>query len=78
LHANENKKPEDIPVIVKFFNPCGSWTWYAVEWDQKDIFFGFVRGMENELGALILGIAGTLLLFLAGLAVAKILHKKKS
>jgi hypothetical protein len=37
-----------------------------------------IAGMENEWGALIIGIAGTLLLFIAGLGVAKILHKKKS
>lgn len=50
LYTNENKKPEDTPVIVKFFDPCGSWTWYATEFDGEDRFFGFVRGMDNELG----------------------------
>lgn len=50
LGATENKKPEEIPVIAKFFDPTGSWTWYATEFDGKDIFFGFVRGVENELG----------------------------
>ena len=50
LYANENKKPEDIFVICKFFNPMGSWTWYATEFDGEDRFFGFVRGFENELG----------------------------
>lgn len=35
-----------------------------------------IPGMENELGSLLLGIAGTLLLFVAGFAVAKILKKK--
>jgi len=50
LYTTEKKKPEDTPVIVKFFDPCGSWTWYATEFDGKDIFFGFVRGIENELG----------------------------
>jgi ABC-type antimicrobial peptide transport system permease subunit len=37
-----------------------------------------IVGMENEWGALLIGIAGTLLLFVAGLGVAKLLKKKKS
>jgi len=35
-----------------------------------------IPGMENEWGSLLLGIAGTLLLFVAGFTVAKILKKK--
>jgi len=51
LYANENKKPEEIPIICKFFDPVGSWTWYATEYDPKDkLFFGFVRGADNEFG----------------------------
>ena len=50
LYVNENKKPEDTQVIVKFFDPCGSWTWYVTEFDGEDRFFGFVRGFECELG----------------------------
>ena len=37
-----------------------------------------IAGLENEWGALLIGIGGTLLLFIAGLGVAKILNKKKS
>lgn len=37
-----------------------------------------IVGMENEWGALLIGIAGTLLLFIVSLGVAKILQKKKS
>lgn len=33
--------------------------------------------LDNEWGALIIGIAGTLLLFVVSLGVAKVLHKKK-
>jgi len=55
LYANEKKKPEETPVIVKFFDPCGSYTWYATEFDGKDTFFGFVRGHDNELGYFSLG-----------------------
>lgn len=50
LYSQEDKKPEEIQIIVKFFDPTGSWSWYAYEFDGKDIFFGFVRGFENELG----------------------------
>lgn len=37
-------------VIVKFFDPTGSWTWYACEFDGKDQFFGLVDGFELEWG----------------------------
>jgi len=36
--------------IVKFFTPDSSWTWYATEFDGEDTFFGWVRGIEDELG----------------------------
>ena len=35
---------------VKFFYPDFSWTWYAVEFDGDDLFFGLVDGFEKELG----------------------------
>jgi hypothetical protein len=51
LYSQEDKDPKDIKVIAKFFDPCGSWTWYATEYDPKErLFFGYVRGFENELG----------------------------
>jgi uncharacterized membrane protein len=37
-----------------------------------------IPGMENEWGALLLGIASTLLLFIVALGVAMLLKKKKS
>lgn len=49
----------DAVVIVKFFDPCGSWTWYATEGepilddDGNEVdfhFFGLVDGFEAELG----------------------------
>jgi len=36
--------------VVKFFDPTGSWTWYATEFDGEDIFFGLVDGFELEWG----------------------------
>ena len=35
---------------VKFFCPWNHWTWFAYEFDQKDIFFGFVKGDFDEYG----------------------------
>lgn len=48
LYANENV--QDPIVQVKFFNPQGTWTWYATEFDGEDIFFGYVVGHDKELG----------------------------
>ena len=36
--------------VVKFFTPDSGWTWYAVEFDGQDTFFGLVDGVEKELG----------------------------
>jgi len=37
-------------VICKFFTPDFGWTWYAIEFDGNDLFFGYVVGIEPELG----------------------------
>ena len=69
LYANENKKSEDVKIIVKYFDPTGSWTWYATEGEptgeiipsggfkgEPDYkFFGYVKGFEGELGYFTLG-----------------------
>lgn len=36
---------------VKFFDPCGSWTWYVQDWDGSDICFGYVVGDFPEWGS---------------------------
>ncbi len=41
---------EDPMIICKFFYPDFSWTWYAIEFDGQDQFFGLVDGDEKELG----------------------------
>ena len=41
---------KDPVVQVKFFCPWNHWTWYAYEYDGKDIFFGFVKGDFDEFG----------------------------
>jgi len=42
------------PVLVKFFNPCGSGTWYVVEAEKQEdgdwLFFGLCELHEKELG----------------------------
>jgi Protein of unknown function (DUF2958) len=41
------------PIIVKFFTPDSSWTWYATEGELTEDgwnFFGLVEGHESELG----------------------------
>jgi len=42
---------ENAPVVwVKFFDPFSQWTWYVIEYDGEDLFFGYVEGIEPELG----------------------------
>jgi hypothetical protein len=48
LYSQENAA--DPMVVCKFFDPTGSWTWFAIEFDGTDIFFGLVVGHETELG----------------------------
>ena len=40
----------DPLVMCKFFYPDFSWSWYAIEFDGDDLFFGFVDGDFPELG----------------------------
>ena len=48
LYSSENVK--DPIVWCKFFTPDSSWTWYVIEFDGTDTFFGLVGGLEEELG----------------------------
>ena len=48
LYSQENTK--DPMVICKFFAVWTKWTWYAIEFDGKDTFFGYVAGDFPELG----------------------------
>ena len=39
----------DPIIVAKFFNPCGSATWYATEYDKEnEICFGYVTGMAFD------------------------------
>ena len=37
-------------VYVKFFTPDSNWTFWATEYDGKDLFFGLVEGFCKEFG----------------------------
>ena len=48
---NSEKHPEKESVaIAKFFSPYSQWTWYVVEFDGEDTFWGLVDGFEMEYG----------------------------
>ncbi len=50
LYAQE-KKGNDAIVYAKFFDPCGSWTWFMTEYNpETGIAFGLVKGLDTELG----------------------------
>ncbi|MCC7162459.1 MAG: DUF2958 domain-containing protein [Anaerolineae bacterium] len=41
----------DPTIVCKFFTPDSSWTWYAIEFDGDDTFYGLVDGFEQEFGS---------------------------
>lgn len=48
LYKTEN---ESNPIChIKFFTPDSNWTWYVMEFDGTDTFFGYVCGLDSELG----------------------------
>ena len=48
--VEEQEELGDPLVVCKFFYPDFHWTWYAIEFDGRDIFFGYVAGDFPELG----------------------------
>ena len=48
LYATDGQK--DPVVQAKFFATWSNWTWYAIEFDGDDTFFGLVSGHFVELG----------------------------
>jgi len=75
LYSTEGIKTDDKKVICKFFCPWNSWTWYAIEYDGEDTFFGYVVGLENELGYFSLNELKTLKGFM-GLSIERDLYYK--
>lgn len=49
-YATEKLTEEETIVRCKFFTPDSSWTWYVIEFDGDDTFYGLVIGWEAELG----------------------------
>ena len=49
MYSQEDKGGKAI-VQVKFFTPDSGWTFYGVEFDGEDRFFGLVDGHCKELG----------------------------
>jgi hypothetical protein len=41
LYSTESVPATEKVAPVKFFHPCGRWTFYAVEFDGDDTFFGY-------------------------------------
>jgi hypothetical protein len=43
----------ELMVVAKFFDPCGSWTWYLItqDPDDADYLWGIVKGFELEMGS---------------------------
>ena len=46
----ETEGQEDQIAQVKFFTPDSNWTFYAIEFDGEDLFFGLVDGFCKEFG----------------------------
>lgn len=46
---------DDPLAVAKFFTPDAGWTWYAIEFDSEDTFYGLVEGLETEFGCFSLG-----------------------
>lgn len=49
LYAQDGKGDQAI-AYAKYFCPSSSWTWWALEFDGEDTFFGLVEGHYKELG----------------------------
>tara|TARA_Y100000034_G_C6757785_1_gene337279 strand:+ start:484 stop:789 length:306 start_codon:yes stop_codon:yes gene_type:complete len=51
LYATENTPTHDKVVVVRFFLPSTSISWYAVEYSPEDkMFFGYVDNAGGEWG----------------------------
>ena len=50
LYETEDVPLSDKVAMVKFFHPAIDWTWYGIEFDGQDTFWGLVDGFEREYG----------------------------
>lgn len=48
----ESEEQKDPICYIKLFTPDANWTWYVIEFSKanRDICYGYVQGLENELG----------------------------
>jgi len=74
IGATEKTPAEEKVVVAKFFQPWGSWTWYAVEYDGEDQFFGLVDGFELEWGYFSLKELQSITAFGGALGIERDLH----
>ncbi len=42
LGSDLDKPLREMTVRARFFDPCAGWSWYPIEFDGTDIFFGIV------------------------------------
>ena len=52
LYETENKKPSEVKVPLKLFNPCGAGTWYITEFNGEDLMFGFCNLGDDQCAEL--------------------------
>jgi hypothetical protein len=51
IRGNEGKPLNEHIITAKFFTPWSNWTWYMTELDNdEDYAFGYVVGLDSELG----------------------------
>jgi|GEM_PF-4485627 len=51
LYSTEKEEVADHVLRVRFYHPLARWSWYGVEYDQKErLFFGWVEGTVPEWG----------------------------
>jgi len=53
LYSQETVKTADKIVYAKYFFPAADWTWFVTEGEDEGddfVFFGFVKGFEEEWG----------------------------
>jgi len=49
LYSQEDKGGQAV-AYVKFFTPDSNWSWWGLEFDGEDTFFGLVEGHVKEFG----------------------------
>jgi hypothetical protein len=53
LYSQEKVETKDKVVYAIFFFPAADWTWFVTEGEEEGddfVFFGFVKGFEEEWG----------------------------